>query len=89
MFDKVGLSWAEHVTIAALSVALVELGQRDDQDAASWRIAALLMLLVIGILGAFLKIRSGELVALATLAVLLVVIRDVPPGKTFNGGGGI
>ena len=81
VFDKAWLPWAEHTTIAALSVALVELGQHDAD--AGWRIASLILLLIVGSIAALLHIRTGEIVALATLAVLLVVIG--PPlggGKT-------
>jgi len=84
-FDKVGISWAEHVTIASLSVVLVELGQRNGDDA-GWRIAALVALLIIGAVAALIHIRSGELVALPTLAVLLVVIRDTQVPGNNNGG---
>jgi hypothetical protein len=74
--DRAGISWAEHATVASLSVALVKLSNADLAPH-GWRIAALAVLLIIGAIGAVgFHLRSGELVVLSTLAVLLVVIDE-------------
>jgi len=72
-----GMPVGEHITIAALSVLLVELKSGGPMAYCS-RLAALIGLALIGFAGVCFHISIGEHILLAALAVFFVVIQDSP-----------
>jgi len=72
-YDKIGVPWAEHFTLATTCVALVKIASGD--MLLGWRIIALLALIQTGVVATLLGVESGQMVALSTLAVLLEVLR--------------
>jgi hypothetical protein len=73
--DRIGVPYAGHITMATLAVVLVDLGQPGGAPYGI-RLTALLVLMLIGVVGASLHVQAGEQVVLSSFAVLLVVIQD-------------
>lgn len=73
--EKAGAPWAEDFTLATLCVALIRIG-RGDLPVLGWRIVALIAMITTGIVGCVVDARTGTVIILSTLAVLLDIIQD-------------